>query len=528
MSGIFNGLSSHFLKYYRVRLSLGLRTVFFRFSGCLAPKRIGKRYLWATASGFEAQICGLRGLAVLMVICGHLVQRADRFNPSEERPALDEFVIASVSSPAAGVYLFFAISGYVIARKLRNRHPGSIHLIKFYFQRVLRIAPPYSVVLLLTWVAIVTTGLEPARANLFAVAPKSLAESLTASLTYLHGLIYGTFPRLFPPGWTLEVEMQFYVLAPLLCFIFRRATKKVGIGCASALAFGASATVSMAALRSEVANLQSTMLVYSPFFVLGLALEGVKPSNWRPTSAALSALGWPAVAAFVLLQPWVGGGAPEIAARMVLIAAMFVSLATGRGSFYSVSISPVMIRLGLLSFSLYLVHLQVLHITATATASAFGPMSLVEALVINAVIGLPVALIASSTFFALVESPAVRLGRKFAGVRARSDSDSGLSRVPGSQAALITLQKRLLIPRSDILTRPLRRVGMGVEYISASEKAAEYRADSRRKPRIRLLPWRASQRSTGPRNPGDGLPSSNLPGPTATSSPGENPLTRAR
>ncbi len=37
-----------------------------------------------------------------------------------------------------------------------------------------------------------------------------------ASLTYTHDLLFGTYPRLFPPGWSLEVEVQFYILAPLL------------------------------------------------------------------------------------------------------------------------------------------------------------------------------------------------------------------------------------------------------------------------------------------------------------------------
>lgn len=363
----------------------------------------------------ELEISGLRGLALLMVVCGHFVQRVDRFNSTAEGYAPASQVMTEYfTSPASGVYLFFVISGYLIARILNNLASlKPINLIEFFLRRFLRIALPYSVVLLVTWVVIISTKIEPPGINLFDVRPRSLNESLLASLTYMHGLLYGTFPRLFPPGWTLEVEMQFYLLAPLFFLAFRLAIARLGLGWASAAALGLSGLISLAALQCGIANLRSTIFVYAPVFVLGIVIERVKRSGWRPTSAVTAALGWPALIIFIFFEPWVWGQGQEIAIRMILIATMFAALASGRGSFLSVCASPFLVGIGLLSYAGYLVHLQILHLTAAVVAHAFGPLPLAGALLVNALIGLPVVLIAAFIFFTVVEKPSLRLRLHF-------------------------------------------------------------------------------------------------------------------
>ena len=346
-----------------------------------------------------------------MVVCGHFVQRVDRFNSTAEGYAPASQVMTEYfTSPASGVYLFFVISGYLIARILNNLASlKPINLIEFFLRRFLRIALPYSVVLLVTWVVIISTKIEPPGINLFDVRPKSLNESLLASLTYMHGFLYGTFPRLFPPGWTLEVEMQFYLLAPLFFLAFRLAMTRLGLGWASAAARGLRGLNSHAARQTGNANLRATIFVYAPVFVLGIVIERVKRSGWRPTSAVTAALGWPALIIFVFFEPWVWGQGQEIAIRMILIATMFAALASGRGSFLSVCASPFLVGIGLLSYAGYLVHLQILHLTAAVVAHAFGPLPLAGALLVNALIGLPVVLIAAFIFFTVVEKPSLRL-----------------------------------------------------------------------------------------------------------------------
>ena len=41
-----------------------------------------------------------------------------------------------------------------------------------------------------------------------------------ASLFYAHGLVYGSWSEINAVTWSLEIEVQFYILAPLLCRVF--------------------------------------------------------------------------------------------------------------------------------------------------------------------------------------------------------------------------------------------------------------------------------------------------------------------
>ena len=80
---------------------------------------------------------GLRGLAILMVICYHYF------------PSRSLFTIGWT-----GVDLFFVLSGYLITRKLLSTRGNSEYFRKFYRNRILRIFPLYYAVLIIFFLAI--------------------------------------------------------------------------------------------------------------------------------------------------------------------------------------------------------------------------------------------------------------------------------------------------------------------------------------------------------------------------------------
>ena len=47
-----------------------------------------------------------------------------------------------------------------------------------------------------------------------------LSANFFASLFYVHNIIYDNHSKVLGVAWSLEVEAQFYILAPLLCLIF--------------------------------------------------------------------------------------------------------------------------------------------------------------------------------------------------------------------------------------------------------------------------------------------------------------------
>ncbi len=121
----------------------------------------------------QVEIDGLRGLAITLVVLGHISQRVYRFNfEAHEIGPISRYIFDTTGASASGVYLIFVISGFLINGSLtREINTGRYELAKFYARRVLRIAPPYLILLLVTWLALISTGWVPQRVTQFQTQP---------------------------------------------------------------------------------------------------------------------------------------------------------------------------------------------------------------------------------------------------------------------------------------------------------------------------------------------------------------------
>ena len=141
---------------------------------------------------------GLRGLSILLVILGHLVETA-RFPHLLDPLAGLGFI---------GVTTFFVVSGYLITALLMQElaRTGDVSLARFYLRRALRILP----------VAYVYIGVVAALAalKLIALRPHDLPFALLFLMDYHHDRAWylGHF-------WSLSVEEQFYALWPPLILL---------------------------------------------------------------------------------------------------------------------------------------------------------------------------------------------------------------------------------------------------------------------------------------------------------------------
>jgi len=126
-----------------------------------------------------------------------------------------------------GVELFFVISGFILSLPFARQWlcgGNRISLREYYIRRVTRIEPPYVIHLIFLFVLceLVLRRL-PTHTHLYQNpdwADYSLKHILS-SLFYSNGFIYGTHPYPNIVLWSLEVEVQFYLLAPFLSRIFR-------------------------------------------------------------------------------------------------------------------------------------------------------------------------------------------------------------------------------------------------------------------------------------------------------------------
>lgn len=165
----------------------------------------------------------LRGFAVLFVVLHHALSNLFTWTT----PGLER--VAVYFSGVFGVDLFFAISGFVIARELLPRLQASTGsdmafriTVAFWIRRAWRLLPSAWTWLALTLLAVVLfnqsgvfggfrVNLEATVAGLLQVANLRFAETFMRS-EYGASFVY----------WTLSLEEQFYLILPLLALVSRR------------------------------------------------------------------------------------------------------------------------------------------------------------------------------------------------------------------------------------------------------------------------------------------------------------------
>ena len=109
-----------------------------------------------------------------------------------------------------GVPLFFVLSGFILCMPFAQQYINKgrkVELKKYYLRRVTRLEPPYFIAMGGIFCLLVVMKLYAFRA---------LFPSLLASLAYSHELIYHRAPLITVVAWSLEVEIQFYIIAPVL------------------------------------------------------------------------------------------------------------------------------------------------------------------------------------------------------------------------------------------------------------------------------------------------------------------------
>jgi exopolysaccharide production protein ExoZ len=149
----------------------------------------------------------LRGVAILLVVLAHCAQAA-----SSVVPGLSTF---AEKYGEHGVQLFFIVSGYTMMLTFGDK-VDSAAIRSFYLRRAFRIVP-------LFWIAIVFYLVITKGEGFKLWAPDGIgAGDVALTFLFLHWGSVTAFNSVVPGGWSIAVEMQFYLLFPLLIWLFRR------------------------------------------------------------------------------------------------------------------------------------------------------------------------------------------------------------------------------------------------------------------------------------------------------------------
>ncbi|MCC5875368.1 MAG: acyltransferase [Candidatus Sumerlaeia bacterium] len=151
---------------------------------------------------------GLRGVAILLVMLFHFTQGLDL-----EIEASD-FIFDSFTGFYLGVDIFFVVSGYLITRILLKAEVSGRSFRNFFMRRALRIFPPYWLYLLACLAVLPMFGQYSAR--------NDINDNYLWYLTYTNNFLItlqGWPASYLSHLWSLAVEEQFYLLWPLVIVV---------------------------------------------------------------------------------------------------------------------------------------------------------------------------------------------------------------------------------------------------------------------------------------------------------------------
>ncbi len=299
---------------------------------------------------------GLRALAVLTVVCGHLFP-------------------TKIPSGYLGVDIFFVISGFVITQLIfqinseKNLMEG---LIEFYSKRIRRLAPALVVVTAISLILIFTLmtrpGGEITRTGAFALIGVSNMYLWHLSNDYF-GVAASQNP--YTHTWSLGVEEQFYFIYPfILIFLtrgFRLISRKIIIICLSSLS-GLSLLLSVSLLPNYPEfNFYSMPTRFWEFGVGALVFFFGK-ANKLPTRVArvfqnsLALL----ILTFTLLEP-----TSFIVWQLIVVGLTCLILFFHNDANKSnILCSSFMLWIGKRSYSIYLIHWPILIISNYVTGES--------------------------------------------------------------------------------------------------------------------------------------------------------------
>lgn len=282
-----------------------------------------------------------------------------------------------------GVDAFFVISGFLITRiLLHDVATSSFSLLAFYKRRALRIIPALTVVLIVTTIASMVLLLP---AELLDYSRSLINASLSISNIYFwHSIDYFGRAAWHMPllhTWSLAIEEQFYLVYPILFWLFHSAVRlrlQVALLCLILLSLAASMLVD---------RLWSTATFYllpTRAWELGIGCLLATLTATSATRAIATLLS--VVGALLLIAPmvWVTpesvvGHWPK-ALPACLGTALMIRFGDRSPVGQGLSLRP-MVFIGLVSYSLYLWHWPILvlarlhygdHLPAWVAAGAVG------------------------------------------------------------------------------------------------------------------------------------------------------------
>lgn len=160
------------------------------------------------------ELDGLRGIAILSVVLMHYF-----YNPDPRLTGTVHQIQRIFALGWTGVDLFFVLSGFLIGGILMDQRDSPSYFKTFYLRRAFRILPIYYLWICL-FILIILVGGPFLRSHTHSGILPALNLDIYRHFLFLQNLWDVDYTTLaiwwFSPLWSLAIEEQFYLIAPLL------------------------------------------------------------------------------------------------------------------------------------------------------------------------------------------------------------------------------------------------------------------------------------------------------------------------
>jgi peptidoglycan/LPS O-acetylase OafA/YrhL len=348
------------------------------------------------ASGaYIAEIDGLRFIAIASVVVFHLM-RMTEINLGDYRNSgnwIADGLHTLLAHGYFGVQLFFFISGFVLSLPYARHYlagGGVIGYGTYLKRRVTRLEPPYIAELLLRYKPVMIAK----NLGFFQLMPHFLA-----SLVYMNAVFYRDYSVLLGVAWSLEIEIQFYLLAPFLArLIFQR---RPAVRRTILLLLMVGSGFAQLAIPKPGYLLVHSLLFWDQYFFAGFLFADFYVVEFKKLRKHWS---WDLLAlALIPLFFWLNDHPLLITGATIV---MLIGIAGFKGPAFSYFLSRHWIAAtGGMCYSIYLTHSLVVQaayrlVPHAAILHRFWPNLLVAQLV-----GLPLVFAVGAAFFIFIERP---------------------------------------------------------------------------------------------------------------------------
>jgi peptidoglycan/LPS O-acetylase OafA/YrhL len=336
-----------------------------------------------THGNWIPEIDSLRFVAIATTLLTHILGKV--YLESGKTFALSKYDFDAVMYRGGrGVPLFFAISGFILAQPfLRQRllHGKAVSVKAFFLRRLTRLEPPY-ILSLLIYTAVLAIHHH-----------HSLAWPLLAHIFYLNNFFHLT--KINFVTWSLEVEVQFYLLAPVFGYLYALSSTVVRRSLIVALIL-ASAYLQFVSQGVASQNLPGQL----QFFLIGFLLADLRATRTDATTSCwwdlVSPIAW--ITIFALPVRYISFSFPAL----ILLA--YLAIFNGPVTRQIFRTQWVALTGGM-CYSFYLMHMLVINAGFKLTqcfvfSSSLSLSFLIQTILLGASIG-----VFCTAYFVLIERP---------------------------------------------------------------------------------------------------------------------------